>query len=130
MLVRGIAAELGVAQSSVSTRVRDIKLTEDQRAVLNAERALARQRAVAGRKRVRPVAAPVERTGLAAVLARMPTQHGFRYHPTKTKGDITEAVALAFFTEAGFTPVIPMSENNRYDFIADDGVRLPRIQVR
>ena len=24
----------------------------------------------------------------------------------------------------------PMSENNRYDFIADDGVRLPRIQVR
>jgi hypothetical protein len=131
MSVGRTATEVGAAQSSVSTWVRDIELTEDQKQALKAGQRLTRRAAAHNRKRARPEVSLPTPTLLGTAFLRFgPAQHGHGYHPTKTKGDIAEAAAIAFFVEAGFDVSRPTSENCRYDFVADDRERLARVRVK
>jgi hypothetical protein len=49
---------------------------------------------------------------------------------TKRIGDISEARVLIALMEAGYALSKPFGESSRYDFIADDGEALFRIQVK
>lgn len=49
---------------------------------------------------------------------------------TKRVGDIAEAMVLARYIRAGQHVSIPFGENHRYDFVADDGTALVRVQVK
>ena len=49
---------------------------------------------------------------------------------TKRVGDISEVMAIAALTKLGFQVSVPFGENHRYDFIADDGEKLLRVQVK
>lgn len=49
---------------------------------------------------------------------------------TKTIGEITEAVVLAEFIQAGFPVSLPFGENQRYDMILDAAGRLLRVQCK
>ena len=123
--VKQIAAELGVSQASVSVWVRDIQLTDEQLRALQAR--------VTRAPRTRPQANP----GPEVVAYRPPqfvpdeTRPGFRYHHTKLKGDVAEAMALTLFAAHGFMVSRPFSENTPYDLIVDDGAgRLAKVQVK
>ena len=48
----------------------------------------------------------------------------------KQKGNLTELQCIAAFYELGYSVSIPYGENSRYDFIADVGNKLLRIQVK
>jgi len=66
--------------------------------------------------------------------APAPTEHAaVRERPkrdTKSIGDISEAEVLVAMIKGGYLVSKPFGENARYDLIADDGVRLLRIQVK
>lgn len=49
---------------------------------------------------------------------------------TKAKGNLTELQCITSFVKAGYKVSIPFGEDSRYDFIADDGERLLKIQVK
>lgn len=49
---------------------------------------------------------------------------------TKLKGDISELRVAVALAEAGYLVSKPLGENQRYDLIADDGIRLLRVQVK
>jgi hypothetical protein len=49
---------------------------------------------------------------------------------TKLKGDISELRVAIALTEAGYAVSKPLGENQRYDLVADDGMRLLRVQVK
>lgn len=49
---------------------------------------------------------------------------------TTYKGDISEALAIAEFMRLGYFVSRPFSNGLPYDFIADDGVHLLRVQVK
>jgi hypothetical protein len=49
---------------------------------------------------------------------------------TKLTGDISELQVAAALAEAGYIVSKPFGENARYDLVADNGERLPRIQVK
>ncbi|HEX3550133.1 MAG TPA: group I intron-associated PD-(D/E)XK endonuclease [Candidatus Elarobacter sp.] len=49
---------------------------------------------------------------------------------TKTKGDLSELYVALAFAAKGFLMSKPIGENSRYDFIADDGEKLLRVQVK
>lgn len=49
---------------------------------------------------------------------------------SKTKGEISEAVILARLLKLGFSVSIPFGNNQRYDFIIDDGKKLYRVQCK
>ena len=48
----------------------------------------------------------------------------------KRKGNLTELQCISKFVEAGFICSIPYGEASKYDFIADNGKQLYRIQVK
>jgi hypothetical protein len=50
-------------------------------------------------------------------------------HP-KAVGDRTALATMLALSEAGFAVSVPFGENTRYDLIADDGVRLRRVQCK
>lgn len=49
---------------------------------------------------------------------------------TTLKGDVSEAIAIAEFMRLGYRVSRPLSNGLPYDFIADDGSRLLRVQVK
>lgn len=49
---------------------------------------------------------------------------------TKSKGDRAELEVMLAMTKAGYIVSKPFGENSRYDLIADEGVRLARVQVK
>jgi hypothetical protein len=49
---------------------------------------------------------------------------------TKIKGDVAELRVAAALVANGFSVSKPLGENQRYDFIADDGTTLRRVQVK
>ena len=49
---------------------------------------------------------------------------------TKQKGNLTELQCITSFYELGYSISIPYGENNRYDFIADVGGKLLKIQCK
>ena len=49
---------------------------------------------------------------------------------TKKTGDLSEITVIAAFIRAGYYVSIPFGEDHRYDFIADKGGKLSRIQVK
>ena len=49
---------------------------------------------------------------------------------TKQKGNLTELQCISAFMSEGYNVSIPFGEDTRYDFIADDGKNLLRIQVK
>jgi hypothetical protein len=49
---------------------------------------------------------------------------------TKAIGDESEVIVLSRLVRHGYLVSIPFGENQRYDFIADDGAQLLRIQVK
>ena len=49
---------------------------------------------------------------------------------TKVIGDISELRVAVALCEAGYVVSKPLGENQRYDFVADDGERLLRVQVK
>lgn len=50
-------------------------------------------------------------------------------HP-KAVGEASEALVLARLVQLGYAVSIPFGDNQRYDFIVDDGDRLVRSQVK
>lgn len=48
----------------------------------------------------------------------------------KQKGNLVELQCITAFYELGYQVSIPYGENSRYDFIADIGNRLIRVQVK
>lgn len=48
----------------------------------------------------------------------------------KAKGEISEGVILAALLKKGFSVSIPFGNNQRYDFIVDEGTRLLRVQCK
>ena len=48
---------------------------------------------------------------------------------TRKQGDVGLGAAIAFFTQKGITVCVPLTDNQEYDLIVDDG-RLLRIQVK
>jgi len=46
------------------------------------------------------------------------------------RGDLTEAVALHRLMKSGFSVSQPFDDNQRYDFIVDNGRELNRVQVK
>jgi PD-(D/E)XK endonuclease len=59
-------------------------------------------------------------------LAAMPKQK----RNTKAIGDLSEVMVIAALVRGGYLVSIPFGENHRYDVIADDGMKLLRIQVK
>jgi hypothetical protein len=49
---------------------------------------------------------------------------------TKRIGDISELHAIVALTKMGYKVLLPFGENQRYDFVVDDGQTLSRIQVK
>lgn len=49
---------------------------------------------------------------------------------TTMRGDVSEAIAIAAFMRLGYLVSRPLSNGLPYDFIADDGGRLMRVQVK
>jgi hypothetical protein len=73
---------------------------------------------------------PLSRDAVAQFEAASNPPTAQKKRDTKRIGDISEAHALVALTEAGYFVSKPVGENARYDFIADDGVKLWRIQVK
>lgn len=48
----------------------------------------------------------------------------------KQKGDITEAVTLSKLVSLGYNPLLPFSENSRYDVAVDEDGELTRLQCK
>lgn len=48
----------------------------------------------------------------------------------KGRGELTEAILLAALVRKGFAVSIPFGNNQRYDFILDDGTALTRVQCK
>ena len=48
----------------------------------------------------------------------------------KQIGNLTELKCISAFYELGYSISIPYGENNRYDFIADIGGKLIKVQVK
>jgi hypothetical protein len=119
--INEIAAQLGVSKSSASLWVRDLKLSNDQRLVL-------KTRAQPGS--LPPNVAPDVPASLHPQLTVDDTRRGFRYHHTKSKGDVAEAMVLAVFAVHGYGVLRPFSENSPYDMVVDDGKRLAKVQVK
>lgn len=51
-------------------------------------------------------------------------------HEKKTKGDIGVAWAIAFTTSQNWNVSLPISEHQKYDFIAEKDGKCKRVQVR
>lgn len=49
---------------------------------------------------------------------------------TKTKGDISEAMIAARLLQSGKAVSKPMGDNQRYDLIVDDGIKLLKVQCK
>lgn len=49
---------------------------------------------------------------------------------TKSIGDLSEVMAIAALTKAGYAIAVPLGENHRYDLVIDDGCALWRVQVK
>jgi hypothetical protein len=49
---------------------------------------------------------------------------------TKQQGDVGVAMAIAYYTKAGYGVSTPLTDNLRYDLIVDDGTGLQRVQVK
>jgi hypothetical protein len=49
---------------------------------------------------------------------------------TKRVGDISELHVALALAKAGYMVLRPIGENQRYDFVIDDGVTLSRVQVK
>jgi len=49
---------------------------------------------------------------------------------SKTKGNISEAIILAFLLKSGHSVSIPFGNNSRYDMILDNGKTLSKIQCK
>lgn len=49
---------------------------------------------------------------------------------SKTKGDITEAKFITIFLSKGWSVSLPFGDNQRYDMIVDDGIRLLKVQCK
>lgn len=48
----------------------------------------------------------------------------------KQKGDVTEAATLSKLVSLGYNPLLPFSENARYDIAVDEDGELTRIQCK
>ena len=59
-----------------------------------------------------------------------PLIHDAAKRNTKKVGDISELEAILALTKLGYKVLIPFGENQRYDFVVDDGETLSRIQVK
>jgi hypothetical protein len=49
---------------------------------------------------------------------------------TKSVGEVSEAIVLAELAKKGYAVSTPFGNNQRYDFIVDDGKTLARVQVK
>ena len=49
---------------------------------------------------------------------------------TKTQGDIGLAIAIAEFVKMGWTVCVPLTDNQAYDLVIDDGISLKKVQVK
>lgn len=49
---------------------------------------------------------------------------------TKKIGDISELHAIVALTKLGYKVLLPFGENQRYDFVIDDGETFSRVQVK
>ncbi len=49
---------------------------------------------------------------------------------SRKQGDIGLGNAIAYFASRGWTVCIPLTDNQHYDLIVDDGNKLNRIQVK
>jgi hypothetical protein len=49
---------------------------------------------------------------------------------TKSQGDVGLAIAIAEFTKRGWVVNLPLSDNQNYDLVVDDGELLKKVQVK
>ena len=49
---------------------------------------------------------------------------------SKSQGDIGVGAAIGYFSSLGWKVLIPLSDNQPYDLVIDDGVALKKVQVK
>lgn len=64
------------------------------------------------------------------ITVPLPSSEARPKRNTKATGDVSEAYVLMAFVRAGYLVSRPFGENQRYDLIIDDGVKLRRVQVK